>query len=273
MYDTFARGMANLIYALDQSSDPQVVAVETEVSKGDVQIPRRRDILLANATMTDRKTLLRVRYLEPGVYDVRVNGRDAGRKTGHDLDRGLPFDLPPNTSKRVQVELARAEPTHEPPRRYDSGVAYLSDREPFAAQRGTGFPQPTYRRDRSFGDQPMAVGHQAFKKGLGCGANTVLVYALGGRFERFRATAGVDAEETAATNPPASVFFTAFVDGRLAFESGPMRAGTPPRAVDIDVRGAKTLMLRVSGNWDDDGRTGNDHGDWADARLIGRLEE
>jgi hypothetical protein len=30
------------------------------------------------------------------------------------------------------------------------------------------------------------------------------------------------------------------------------------------------LMLRLACNWDDDGGSQNDHGDWAEARLIGR---
>jgi hypothetical protein len=48
-----------------------------------------------------------------------------------------------------------------------------------------------------------------------------------------------------------------------------MKAGTPPREVDVSVRGAQKLMLRVSSNWDDQGDSRNDHGDWAEARLIG----
>ena len=42
--------------------------------------------------------------------------------------------------------------------------------------------------------------------------------------------------------------------------------------MDVDVRRARMLMLRVSCNWDDDGNSQNDHGDWAEARLVGKLK-
>jgi len=73
------------------------------------------------------------------------------------------------------------------------------------------------------------------------------------------------------TNPAPSVFFTAFVDGKLVFESGPMFAATPPREAKADVRQARMLMLQMSCNWDDNGESKNDQGDWANARLIGKL--
>jgi len=100
----------------------------------------------------------------------------------------------------------------------------------------------------------------------------VLVHDLDRRHERFEALVGVDAEVAGATNPAPSVCLTVHVDGRLRFESGPMYKDTPPRTVRVDLRNARTLMLRVSNNWDDDGRKANDHGDWAEARLIGKSE-
>jgi len=125
-------------------------------------------------------------------------------------------------------------------------------------------------RDRSFGGKRLAIGSRSFDKGLGWAANTVLIYNLDGQYERFQSTVGVDQEVAAAINPSASVFFTAFVDGRLVFESGAMRADTPAREVNVEVRGARMLMLRMSCNWDDNGKSDHDHGDWADARLIGK---
>jgi hypothetical protein len=82
----------------------------------------------------------------------------------------------------------------------------------------------------------------------------------------------VDGSVATKTNPPPSVFFTVFVDGLLRFESGPMFTNTPPQEVNVDVRHARMLMLRVSCDWDDNGKSQNDHSDWADARLTGRVE-
>jgi hypothetical protein len=274
LYDTYARGMANLIYALNRSSDPWVSAVEKLVSKSDLNISHERDIVVVNGTLQARASRVEVRYLEPGRYDVKVEGTKLGRKTNLELAEGLELKLPANSVKQVQVHLVRRAtpipPLVEP---YDSSVTWLSDLTPFAAQRGTGFPLPIYRNDRSFDDSPIKLLGTAFDKGLGCAPNTVLLYELDGRFDRFVASCGVDGSAAGRTDPPPSVFFTAFVDGRLCFESGPMFASTPPREVNMDVRHARMLMLRMSCNWDDDGKSQNDFGDWAGARLTGKLVE
>ena len=54
-------------------------------------------------------------------------------------------------------------------------------------------------------------------------------------------------------------------DGKRVFESGVMRTGTPPRKVDVDLKGTKTLVLQVTDAADG---TQYDHGDWADAKLV-----
>lgn len=271
IYDSYARGMANLIFALDQSTNPLVVAVEKLVSKSDTRVVSSRDLVVANATTVPRDTLLRVRFLLPGAYQVTADGDTPKALRNGDLEQGLSFRLPANSLRHITVRALNLDKVSEPSWHYDQSVTFLSDLEPFAAQRGTGLPQPTYRRDRSFGDHRLAFANRDFKKGLGCAANTVLIYNLHGRYARFQATVGVDREVDDAVDPAASVFFTAFVDGRLAFESGAMRADSAVRNVTLDVSGARNLMLRMSCNWDDNGRSENDHGDWADAKLIGRI--
>ncbi|MBU6400944.1 MAG: NPCBM/NEW2 domain-containing protein, partial [Verrucomicrobia bacterium] len=273
LYDTFARGMANLGYALNLSSDPRVVAFEKLVSNGDVRITHRRDIALANGTAQDRTTVLKIRFLLPGRYRVRIDGNDAGLKDQHELADGLRIWLPANTMQAVAVIPEALMPQVQPARAYDRSVTYLSDLEPFAAQRGTGGPQPTDRRDRSFDNHTLSLNGGTYAKGLGCAANTVLVYQLKGQYERFRARVGIDREVAAAHSPPPSAFFTVFVDGWLRFESGPMRSNTPARSINVDVRNAQMLMLRVSNNWDDDGDNHNDHADWANASLIGKADQ
>ncbi len=272
VYDNYARGMANLIYALDQSSAPQVLAVNQGVSKADPEINTRRDIVLANATAQHRTTKLKVRFLKPGRYEVDLEGEPRQERRHDQLATGLEVAIDANTTRRLGIRSLELTRQRETKRRYSATTNWLSDLQPFAAQRGTGFPEPTYRRDRSLDDHPLRLGAREFAKGLGCGANTVLVYDLDHRHERFEALVGVDAEVAGATNPPPSVCFTVHVDGRLRFESGPMYQDTPPRTVKVDLRNARTLMLRVSNNWDDDGRSANDRGDWADARLIGKSD-
>jgi hypothetical protein len=271
MYDTYARGMANLIFALNPSSDPWVSSVEKLVSKSDANIRRERDLVVLNGTTQARSTRVRVRFLLPGDYDVNLDGGELGHRTHLQLAEGLDMDLPGNSMKRVQVHVLQLSPPEAPPAGdYDSSVTWLSDLTPFAAQRGTGLPKPVFRKDVGFDESPIRLGSQVFTNGLGCAANTVVIYELKGEFDRFKATVGVDASVTGMTNPPPSVFFTAFVDGLLRFESGPMFARTSPQEVSVDVRHAHMLMLRLACNWDNNGKSQNDHGDWADARLIGR---
>jgi hypothetical protein len=274
MYDTYARGMANLIFALDAGSDPRVAVVEKLVSKSDTNIVRQRDLVLVNGTTQPRTTRARIPSLRAGLYEVTGDGLNLGRKSDRELAEGFTVELPANSMKRIQVRAVSLDP--EPAlaaRSYDTSTTYLSDFEPVAAQRGTGVPQPTYRKDRAFADRPLRLDGRAFAKGLGCAANTVLLYDLDGRFERFRAVLGVDDAVAGLTNPSPSVFFTVHVDGVLRFESGAMFTNTPPRAVDVDLRHARKLMLRMSCNWDDNGKSVNDHGDWAEARLVGKTPE
>jgi hypothetical protein len=271
LYDTYARGLANLIYALNRSSDPWVTVVEKLVSKSDLGISHERDMLVVNGTTQARAARVEVRFLEPGRYEVKVDGATLGRKTNLELAEGLDFKLPANSVQRLQVHLSRRASPPPVVESYDSSVTWLGDLTPSAAQRGTGLPTPIYRINRSFDSAPIKLSGATFDKGLGCAANTVLLYDLQGSFDRFVAVCGVDGAAVRRTNPPPSVFFTAFADGKLCFESGPMFASTPPCKVNMNVRHARMLMLRMSCNWDDDGQSQNDLGDWADARLMGKL--
>ena len=274
MYDTYARGMANLIYALNPSDDPWVSAVEKLVSKGDIKVNHERDLVVANGTTEPRDALVKIRFLRPGTYQVQLDGSDLGQITHQQLAEGLNLHTPANSMERVRVHLLRPDPqVASRAEVYDSSLTWLSDLAPFAAQRGTGFPEPIYQTDRSFDATPLGLGGKAFTKGLGCAANTVLLYELKGEYDRFQATVGVDDAVAAKTDPSPSAFFTVFVDGVLWFESGPMFTNTPPQDVNVDVRHAHMLMLRVSCNWDDNGRSENDRGDWASARLTGRARK
>jgi hypothetical protein len=272
MYDTYPRGMANLIYALNRSSDPQVNTVEKLVSKSDANIDHERDLVVVNGTAQPRDAHVEIRFLKPGNYDVQVDGLELGHQSAVQLSHGLDLGLPASGMKRVRVRPIQLDPPAlVGARAWDSSVTWLSDLVPFAAQRGTGLPETVYQKDLSFGGVPLRLEKgKAFTRGLGCAANTVLLYELNGQFERFRATVGVDNSVAAKSNSPPSVFFTVFVDGLLRFESGSMLTNTPSREVDVDVRHSRMLMLRLSCNWDDNGRSDNDFGDWADARLIGK---
>jgi hypothetical protein len=108
---------------------------------------------------------------------------------------------------------------------------------------------------------------------LGLAANTVIVYQLKGNFQTFAAAFGVAEDARVPEGPRPSVFLTVHVDGRCKFTSGPTYPDTPVQKMEVDVRQARTLVLRMSGNWDDNGNLQNDFGNLGDARLMGRAIE
>ena len=76
--------------------------------------------------------------------------------------------------------------------------------------------------------------------------------------------------DAAAEGPKPSVYLTVLVDGRVKFTSGGMLQSTPPKEIELDVRNARVLVVRMSGNWDDGGNLANDMGSLGEARLIGK---
>jgi len=124
-------------------------------------------------------------------------------------------------------------------------------------------------RDRANGEQaagdgpPLALDGRVYEKGVGAHARSEIVLALDGRCGTFAATVGVD--DSRGGN--GSITFQVLADGEEV-ASTPVVTGASP-AIDLvaDVTGADRLTLRVT---DGGNGIGNDHGDWADARLVCR---
>jgi hypothetical protein len=269
-YDNYARGMANLAFALNRGSDPLVAIYERLVPGRNLGITSRRDIILANGTSTDRQTSVGIRFLERGRYAVELDGRSLGVKTAEELEHPVNVAVPRNSTRRLTVRAVTTEKTVVPMLEYDESVTYLSDIAETAAQRGIGLPPHVFEKDASFRGHPITFGGSIYRKGLGLAANTVILYDLQGRYRTFAGIIGVDADAWPGAGPQPSVFFTVFVDGRLKFSSGAMYKDTPPRDFEVDLRHARMLVLRMSGNWDDNGNLANDMASVADARLIGK---
>lgn len=141
-------------------------------------------------------------------------------------------------------------------------VRYLSGREAQAGYEGyLGTPRP-YRRDRSAEGQPIRVGGQPYDRGLGVAARTLLAYRLEARDRRFQATVGLDDR----AGPRGSVGFRVLVDRVERLSTPPMSARDRPLAVDIDISGAKLLVLIAEFA---DHAEVRDLADWAEARLVG----
>lgn len=148
-------------------------------------------------------------------------------------------------------------------------VVYLSDTEPSAVEEDANYirgPKKApsdldypYQRDRSARGTRIVLAGVEHRKGLGVRAHSALSYPLGGAYKRFQATLGLDA----AARELGAVVGEVWLDGKKVKEI-PLKAGDPPRAIDVDVAGGRELRLVVT--WGGNGQS--DFADWGSARLI-----
>lgn len=142
------------------------------------------------------------------------------------------------------------------------GVRYVSDLPFASATNGWGpVERDTSNGENAGGDGgPLRLGGTVYDKGLGVHARSEVTLDLAGGYDRFTARAGVDDE----VSGKGSVAFELLGDGRVLARSGVVRSGDAAIPFDVDVRGVRTLTLRVT-----DGGDGvdSDHADWADAQL------
>jgi len=115
--------------------------------------------------------------------------------------------------------------------------------------------------NRSVLGSPISIGGRTFERGIGTHSRTEISYPIGGEFEQFAATIGIDD----AVRPLGSVVMQVKGDGKTLFDSGALTGETPPRDILVDVKGVQTLTLLVDYG---DGLDASDHAGWGDARLL-----
>ncbi len=137
---------------------------------------------------------------------------------------------------------------------------HLSD---LAWVRGTaGYGGPP-RQDLSIESRGLAIGGEAFSKGIGTHAKSELVYTLDPAWDRFVAIAGIDDEM--GNRDVCSVIFRVIVDGEVLAESVVMKA---MERWNFDVslpEGGKQLTLEVL---EADSGMNSDHADWVEAGFL-----
>ena len=143
------------------------------------------------------------------------------------------------------------------------GCAYLSDRAESGAQfvGYLGDHPGTYGRDSTWDDRPLRLRGQSYDRGLGTLPRTLLAYRLDSNDRRFQALIGLDD----SAGPRGNVVFRVLVDGQERFASPPLARGSDPLAVDVDIAGAKVLILATEFG---EGGDIQDSADWIEARLI-----
>jgi hypothetical protein len=118
-----------------------------------------------------------------------------------------------------------------------------------------------YRVNESLSGGPILLRDGKHSRGISVHAKTVLTYAIGGRFQRFRAKLGFQLPEGELGDASIRVLG----DDKPLFVRTSFRGDGPVEPLDLDVSGVETLTLAV-----DFGRR-EDIGDrvvWADPTLI-----
>lgn len=142
-------------------------------------------------------------------------------------------------------------------------VAYLSERA-FAADQYLGYlgrhPE-TFGRNSTWDGHPLRLAGQPYDRGLGMLPRTLVAYKLEPNDKRFQALIGLDDR----AGEKGSVVFRVLVDNKERFISPSMAKRDAPVAVDIDVSGAKVLILATEFG---EGGDVQDSADWIEARMV-----
>lgn len=118
-----------------------------------------------------------------------------------------------------------------------------------------GWGEPT--AGRSVQGYPLTINKTVYEHGVGTHADSELLVELGGEATRFTAMVGIDDD----TGKRGLVSFEVWVDEKKVADTGAVKGGEAARKVDVDLTGAKELLLVISSL----GNTDFDHADWADA--------
>jgi len=141
-------------------------------------------------------------------------------------------------------------------------VAYLSELQPDAQQYVSYFgPTRPYASDRTVDGHRFRLAGHYYERGLGTQSRTLLAYRVKPQDRRFQAIVGVDDR----AGPLGSVVFRVMVDGKSRLTTPSLSARDTPQPIDVDIAGAKLLILITE--FGDRGDV-QDHADWVEARII-----
>jgi alpha-galactosidase len=113
--------------------------------------------------------------------------------------------------------------------------------------------------DQNARNEPLRIANQEFAKGIGTEVDTRIAIDLGGTI-RFTALAGIDN----ASPEDVTVLFEIFADGQSVWRRE-IRRGDAPRALDLDMRGRKQLVLVTA---DLGNAYSRSLANWAEATLL-----
>ena len=108
---------------------------------------------------------------------------------------------------------------------------------------------------------PLQIGEKTYTKGLGHHANGEIIVDLRGQYSSFAALVGVQWQG----GDKGRMVFQVSIDGKIAFDSGPMSDSDPPKEVNVSLETARQLRLIAN---DGGNGIGCDMANWIEARLV-----
>lgn len=180
----------------------------------------------------------------------RLNGRIASLENGI-LSLlyygGRKLDLSWKTVQRVTLNAGR--------------LVFLSDLVPASEfQQPVVAPARPWQRDRSVGQQEMAIGANTYPKGIGMPSGTRLRFLAGRQYHLLNGFVGIDAE----TRGRGDCVLVVMGDGDELYRQR-VRGSDPARELKLDIRGRELITLSVEYGAQLDLA---DHVDWAEVRFL-----
>ena len=149
----------------------------------------------------------------------------------------------------------------------DRTVRYVDEFDLTGAVSGYG---ATTRARKSVAGNPLKLNGKVYARGFGDHPESALAFTADGKVLAFEATVGLDDDSMEAAKgsygKPTGEF-KVWADGKVVWRSGFMKPGDEPKAVLVDLTGAKEIVLESTsgGEWTACNAV---HADWADARFI-----
>ncbi|MCM3903515.1 MAG: NPCBM/NEW2 domain-containing protein [Pyrinomonadaceae bacterium] len=200
---------------------------------------------------------------QPAVgYQVTLNGQLLGATTTQVFALK---DLDPNTVYTAEVRTAWQDGTiSEKKAELKFTLKQLLPAEVLVSELDPVRLTPGWRQtefNRNFNGGGLSIGGRHFEKGIGMPTNSEIEFELNGTYDSFKAQVGIDDEHN---NQDSIVEFVVLGDGKELWNSGELKKADGAKAVKVDVKNVRKLMLRVKRA----GEGGRVHADWVDAKLV-----
>jgi len=141
-------------------------------------------------------------------------------------------------------------------------LVYLSGLEPVKSEQVPAFDRTwPWMVDRSPNGNEILLGGTRYDRGLVLFPKTKLTFEVGGKFDHFETTIGIEDR----AGPQAHAIFRVYADDEKVFESEPLTVGAEPKVLKLPITDAKNLIIEA-----DFGKNFDlgDHCVFADARIT-----